>query len=214
MGRQFRAAIVLFAVSCLAGRSAYGAPINVFGSGVSVTNGIDNHYIITSGPTAAPVINGGGSAPAYLTTILGGNWIADNATASWISPNANANQLFGLYYTYQTTFNLAGLNATTAQLSGSLATDDSVLVYLNGIQVLSAMDWTTSTNLSINTNFVAGINTLSFVVSNSGGGPTGLDVALSGTANSVATPEPTAVGFIAVGSAGLALLRRKESFQR
>jgi hypothetical protein len=201
---------VLFALSSLSGTCALASPINVYSTGVSVTNGIDNHYDITAGPTTSAVVSGSGSAAAYLTTNLGGGWVVDSATSSWLSPAANANQNFGnFFYTYQTTFMLAGLDPSTAQLSGELAADDDVAIYLNGLQVRKSFGtWTSMKNFSINNDFVAGVNTLDFVVDNNGSGPTGLDVAITGTAS--ATPEPATYSLVAgAGLVGIAgLLRR------
>lgn len=202
----------LFALSSLSATCALASSISVYGTGVSVTNGVDNDYDITAGPTSHAVASGTGSAAAYLTTDFGGSWVADSATSNWISPAANANQDFGNYfYTYQTTFNLAGLDPRTAELTGKLAADDDVTVYLNGERVLKSFGtWTSFANFSIDDDFVAGVNTLDFVVDNDGSGPTGLDVAISGTARSAA-PEPATCSLLAgaglVGVAGL--LRRR-----
>lgn len=192
-------ATALVACTLLSGASGLAAPITIFGTGVSVTNDVDDHYTITAGPTANPVVTGPASAPAYLSTSLGGGWVVDKAAASWISPAANASQSLPIdYYTYQTTFSLAGLDAATAQLSGSLAADDSVAIFLNGTQVLaSAGNWTSITDFTISRSFVSGLNTLDLVVYNSGGA-TGIDMAIAGTANA-ATPEPSTYGMMAVG---------------
>jgi hypothetical protein len=203
---------VLFALSSFSGTCALANSINIYSTGVSVTGGIDDNYQITSGPTSTPVVPGSGSAPAYLTTNFGGGWVADNAASSWISPAANANQDFGNYfYTYQTTFSLAGLDPSTAQLSGTLAADDDVTVYLNGQKVLNSFGtWTSFASFSINQDFVAGTNVLDFVIDNDGSGPSGLDVAITGTATS-ATPEPATCSLVAGASLlGLGLLRRRK----
>ena len=56
---------------------------------------------------------------------------------------------------------------------------------------------------SINGGFVAGVNTLDFVVFNEGG-PMGLRVEMSGTA----VPEPASASVVAA-AAGLSILRRR-----
>jgi hypothetical protein len=206
----------LFALSSFSGTCALASSINIYSTGVSVTNGVDNHYDITAGPTSHAVVSGTGSAAAYLTTDFGGGWVADSATSKWISPAADANQNFRDYfYTYETTFTLAGLNPNTAELTGKLAADDDVTVYLNGEKVLKSFGtWTSFATFSIDDNFVAGVNTLDFVVDNDGSGPTGLDVAISGTAKSAA-PEPATCSLLAgAGLVGLAgLLRRRTKKQ-
>lgn len=50
---------------------------------------------------------------------------------------------------------------------------------------------------TINSGFVAGVNTLDFVVTNTGAGPTGLRVDLSGTASPGSGPPPT-IWFFAI----------------
>jgi PEP-CTERM motif-containing protein len=207
MSKRSHLAALLLAYAFIQGANAVAAPITIFSTGVSVTNGVDDHYTITAGPVASPVVPGIGSAPAYLSTSLGGGWVPDTPAVSWISPSADANQSFPAeYYTYQTTFTLAGLDASTAQLSGTLAADDSVAVFLNGKQVLRSLGtWTQIADFSINQSFVSGLNTLDLVIHNSGGGPTGLDMAISGSAN-LATPEPSSYGLLAVGLLGLAAL--------
>jgi hypothetical protein len=206
----------LWALSSFSATCALASSINVYSTGVSLTNGVDNHYDITAGPTSDAVVSGTGSASAYLTTNFGGGWVADSAASSWISPAANANQNFGNYfYTYQTTFTLAGLDLSTAVLSGQLAADDDVTVYLNGEKVLKSFGtWTSFASFSIDDNFVAGLNTLDFVVDNDGSGPTGLDVLISGTARN-AVPEPATSSLLAgAGLMGLAGLLRQRTKKR
>ena len=62
----------------------------------------------------------------------------------------------------------------------------------------------------ISTGFVAGVNTLDFLVDNFGGGPTGLRVELSGTADVAAVPEPATLSSADVaGLMGLGIAWRR-----
>ncbi len=84
------------------------------------------------------------------------------------------------------TFDLTGLDPTTASISGTGSADDSAIIRLNGNatgQTFPAFN--VLSTFSITSGFIAGVNTLDFVVSNGGAGPnpTGLLVnSLSGTA--------------------------------
>jgi hypothetical protein len=75
---------------------------------------------------------------------------------------------------------------------------------LNGEVVLGPHEghWNTTTPFSLDSGFVAGVNTLEFEVLNSGRGPTGLDVAISAVTT---TPEPASSGLVGVALMGLML---------
>jgi hypothetical protein len=76
----------------------------------------------------------------------------------------------------------------------------------NGAQFVA---WTA---LTINSGFfVAGVNTLDFIVNN-GGGPTGLRVEISGTADPTGTtiPEPVSFVLLGAGLGALGMLRRRK----
>lgn len=123
-----------------------------------------------------------------------------------INPSGNSNQNYcqDCVYAYTTAFDLTGLNPMSASLTGSLLADDKVAIYLNNNLVHSFFgSYTQSSTFTIGSGFQSGINNLSFLVENSGGGPTGLDVKVSGTAD-LATPEPGAFGLVA--GAGLILV--------
>ena len=79
------------------------------------------------------------------------------------------------YYTYKTTFNLPS-NFSTALITGQWATDDNANMFINGVftNITTPSDFSFH-NFSISNNFVAGTNSLEFVVY-SVGGPTGLQV--------------------------------------
>ncbi len=87
---------------------------------------------------------------------------------------------FGDVYTYTTTFTLAGVNPATATLTGQWACDDSCTLNLNGAQVATnpTPAWLAASTFTIpaGSPFQLGTNTLSFVVTNGTGGPTGLQV--------------------------------------
>jgi uncharacterized protein (TIGR03437 family) len=165
---------------------------SVYNSGQNASNGRDNSYEIisdTTGQIAAP-------APAFVVTSLPGGW-GTIPGAAWIGPSADQSNATrngccnNTSDTYQTTFSVSG-DPSTFALNLTVAADDYVDVQLNGNTVFTHRNtamWTTPVTFSINSGFVSGTNTLDFVVTN-GGGPTGLDVAISSATSGVTQVTP------------------------
>jgi hypothetical protein len=114
-------------------------------------------------------------------------WIANGPASKWIAPQADESigNLAG-NYKYRISFDLTGLELPTAVVSGHWTSDDTgTQVLLNGVVTGFTSDgnFTVLGNpFAISTGFIAGTNTLDFVVNN-GSGPTGIRVEMSGTAN-------------------------------
>jgi hypothetical protein len=125
------------------------------------------------------------SAPGPSAYVVFGPWPGDGPKSKWIGPrsdelNGNAQGT----YTYRTTFDLTGFNPATAVLTGQFAADNSAIIMLNGVAVgISGSGYSTFTPFAISSRFVAGVNTLDFVVTNNQPtpNPTGLRVEVSGT---------------------------------
>lgn len=167
-------------------------------------NAVDTHYTVDAGTAFAAT-----SAQGYPI----GPWLGDNTTSSWISPSLDTNGGSGQTYTYTTTFNLTGIDLSTALISGQWASDDPVTaVRINSTTTgLAGGSYGFWTPFTISTGFTSGINTLSFDVLNSGGGPTGLRVEFLNNRFTPAVPEPESyalalVGLLTVG--GLLRIRR------
>ncbi|HEY3455633.1 MAG TPA: PEP-CTERM sorting domain-containing protein [Bryobacteraceae bacterium] len=185
--------------------------ITIYGTGmgpggVLADGAVDIHYTLSSTDPDFP-------GPAAFVTnqdALALAWIADSAISKWISPTA-----FGtdghpsVEYDYTTTFDLTGLDASTAILQGMISADDGTTIFLNGNPVSPLFGtYTSSAPFQINSGFVSGLNTLTFAVQNYGGGPTGLNVAISGAA--APTPEPSSVALLGAGLAfAFTLFRRR-----
>ncbi len=97
---------------------------------------------------------------------------------------------------------------STVVLNVSLLADDFVDVFLNGNLVFTHPNtamYLNPSSFAITTGFVAGTNTLDFVVNNvTGGGPTGLNALITGNGSSSsipATPIPPSVTLTLVGIA-------------
>jgi hypothetical protein len=189
-------------------------------SGNLMANGTvgDPHYSLTS--------VAGGTAVTRVITSVGlfpvPPYIGDNLLSRWIGPDndADLNSPPG-NYTYTTTFDLTGLNPATASIMGRWSSDnDGVAILLNGLNTGNPATSFTQfsagfANFTIGSGFVAGINTLKFVVhnggsavgNNSGGSnPTALRVEMTGNAR-VPDGGLTAM-LLGVGLLGLSSVRR------
>lgn len=119
-------------------------------------------------------------------------WLANDVNSQWVGTVDNG--VTGIpegNYTFRKTFDLAGWDETTAIVNMQLAVDNSVTdVLLNGVSLgITAAGFSALSGLvEINSGFVAGENTLDFVVNNAGPGdnPGGLNARLS----AFAEPKP------------------------
>ena len=145
----------------------------------------------------------------------------NDATSSWLTPVANQARNFDASsngtYTWTTTFNLTGFDATTASLTGRFAADNQAIAYLNGVQIGTSGGFTSWSSFSAASNFNAGVNTLSFVVTNLRqvrDNPTGIRVEFLSSNATAVTPVPEADTY-AMMMAGLGLMgliaRRKKT---
>ena len=172
-------------------------------SNVATTgNGADLHWTLLGGTAYTGGVNDSFPIPPWLT---------ETATSRWLTPTPSAaDGVAATSYTYSTTFTLTGFNAATASISGLFAADDNVSsILLNGVSFSSgAVGFSSFTPFATNTGFVAGTNTLTFVTNN-GGGPAGLRVEVSGTANAV--PEPATWGLMVIGFGLIGSAARRRS---
>ncbi len=175
---------------------------------VVLANGTtDTHYLLGSSPTYAV-----DDAEGYL-----GYWMAPSANSSWITPmvgsgNTGSNSAAGGNYTYSTTFDLTGFETGSAVINGLVSADNSVtsvLINGNAISFSTHSDYSSFASFTVTSGFVAGVNTLSFVVYNESG-PTGLRAELSGSFTAaVPEPETYAMLLAGLGVLGFTSQRRK-----
>jgi hypothetical protein len=226
MGRSMRMRRSIFSVALVVAwtlaASAQAATIDVFSTGVDGTGSAlaagatDTHY----------TVNGGGAIVASNDPWV----VTDTPTAQWIAPTvdqafnntyvAGTGDLPGTY-TYETTFDLTGLDHTTAVIMGDYATDDGGEIWLNGVMVGPASTTHSSTTaFTIASGYLSGINTLQFIVVNAdpgavswagpnGENPTGLYVNITST-YARPIPEPNSLIFFGTGVlvVGMAIRKR------
>jgi hypothetical protein len=195
--------------------SAFGNSIVIYNTGVDQDGNllpgaaVDPHYAMVQSPD--PNYPG----PNAMVTLhnlhfpLPQGWFAESKTSTceWISPRAvEGNGTSKGTYIYETTFDLTGLNPSTAMLKGQLAAESNSLIRLNGVILsIDGSGFGAYTPFTITSGFIAGVNTLDFIVVHSDpirGWPdaTGLRVKIHGTAS----PNPEASSRIRVSPARVA----------
>jgi hypothetical protein len=148
-----------------------------------------------------------------------GPWAADTTSSSWLVDNTANPQTGGLPLSFQTTFNLAGLDPSTASVSLEWGVDDTGTLLLNGNVVASLSDetggapWTSLHVVTLNSGFLPGVNTLEVALTSSDDNFEGARVQInSATASPAAVPEPSSFVLLAgVVSALVCFRRRKPS---
>ena len=178
----------------------------VDGSGAVLAGGAaDPHYQITADAN-------GGSVPRAATKMNPHSaWLTEDAASGWIGAIADGTaSVAGGDYVYETTFDLTGLDPSTARVEFRTAIDNNLNeVVLNG-NPLGITDgghagW--GPDHVIDSGFVAGINKLAFHTSNAGAGPHGFRAEIvSATA---LVPEPATLALAAVGLLGLRRRRQR-----
>ncbi len=182
----------------------------IYGTGLGATgallgdNEVDPHYTLVA--SADP----GWPGPEAITVnavwpIQAGVWALNGPNSRWISAQADQSAAVGNSvgdYTYRTTFDLTGVDPAKFQLVGGWASDNVGLgIVLNGTStgLQNTAQFPSLTPFTLTTGFVAGVNTLEFIVNNApdpnnpeAPGPTGLRVDLKGYLTTGTTPsKPT-----------------------
>ena len=140
-------------------------------------------------------------------------YVANDADSRWISLSANGSPGSNVTV-YRLSFSLAGLDPTTASISGSGGSDNAGRIFLNGVDTgIDINGFSALVPFVLNSGFVAGINTLDFQVSDFGA-PTAFRLDdLAGTATPVsAIPEPAAWAMLIAGFGLIGGAARRRTF--
>lgn len=222
---MFTVALRAFALAGLAvalsATAAHAVPITLYNTGVGAAPGAaDPHYTLSGGTATITTIRPG----SYLTAPAGSQWIAPQADAT----HTNASPAI---FSFSTTFDLTGLDPSTAVIQGKFSADNQATIYLNGVSTgITTLpvggppptneDFRQLTPFTINSGFVNGLNTLEFRVTNdpltpqqAGGiNPTALLVSnISGSAAPIPEPASLAVFGMATLTAAGYCWRRKQA---
>jgi hypothetical protein len=212
---KFKLVLLAASAAALSAGVAQAATIPLFntgvdGSGSPQANGsAESHYTLASGPyLSLPGLRVGASAGGFPI----GPWQGDDAASAWIGP-ADSGAFYGPggTYDYRLTFSLAGLDPSTASITGQWSVDDNARdILLNGVSTgQTGCGFTCWGGFSLSSGFQPGANTIDFIVDNAGG-PTGLRVEMSGTAAASpgAAPEPSSWAMMLLGFGGLGAVTR------
>jgi len=204
---------VMFGVSTLSNAGIindqlFNTGLDADSSTVATRGGFDSHWLV-DGYNAITYKH-----PAYA---------ANDFDSKWISVNSNGGNetTSSTMYTYATTFDLTGYDASTASISGLWGADNYGSIFLNGNDTGNSLSFGYGAfrrlnQFSIADYFIEGINTLSVELTNGhlnpvyDPGPGALrfdDLELQATA----VPEPSPLALFSLGVAGLYFTRRKQN---
>jgi hypothetical protein len=150
-----------------------------------------------------------------------GPWLANSPSSAWIVDNTANSHSGGNPLSFQTTFDLTGLNPATASISLEWAIDDGGSMFLNGNTVASLPglvggnqvpgNWTGLHAVTLNSGFVAGINTLKIAFDFNDNNYEGVRVQIDqATATPVASTVPEPRASILLGTAVLLVFGTKQ----
>ena len=148
--------------------------------------GMGQNCVVLGGGTNDPhytlIVNADGASPIpaiVAAQLPSPPWVLNSATSKWIGPRANSSAAAGFLngasdgtYVYRLTVDLTGFTPSTVTIRGQYAVDNLGLnILVNEIPTgiinnAGFMNYSTFTLNSGNCAFVAGINTIDFVVQN------------------------------------------------
>lgn len=204
--------------------SGWAHAVVIFNTGVAA-DGVtlplgspDPHWSVVAGPgviTPAPAFVVLDQSPFGL--------YAQDPDSRWVWVEADAGAQINSPYTFRQAFDLTGFDPGTASISGRWGVDNDGSILLNGAMPVgtgtfsltgsSVGNFGTFHGFSITGGFVAGINTLDFIVTDTGN-PGALNVNQLVLTVSAAAPEPSIVALLGLALAGLGWSRRNRLRRR
>ena len=138
---------------------------------------VDSHYKLVVNPD-------GGSPDALVQNstafpIVTGPWLANNARSKWIGPRFDTSGAASGDYTYRLLVDLTGFNPSTVIISGDWTSDNAGSdIIVNGVSSGQSNpgNFGALMPFTLNSGFLAGLNTIGFKANNAGAGYTGLRV--------------------------------------
>jgi hypothetical protein len=197
IGNRAAAAGLLF----VAAVGARADEIVVFNTGVDAAHLVlpagapDPHYSIVAAPAGAGLTVPRAALAAAAHSAYVPNSAVGTAGSSWIAPfGSTATNYAPGAYVYRTTFDLTGLDPSTARIDGIYGSDNLVAdVIFNGVStgITGGAFFVLVYPVTLTSGFVSGVNTLDFVVVNAGGAPSphGFRLIVSGSANPTAPAD-------------------------
>jgi hypothetical protein len=195
----------LFLIGIACSIAAHAAPvptINLYNTGQ------DNAHVVLPGGSVDTHYTSSG--PVYvLGAPVAGSWLANDSVSEWVGPDTvNGTGTYSLVY--RTTVDLTGFDPVSAVLSGRWSTDnsgDNILV--NGVGTgNTAGGYSSWYTFTLTSGFIAGINTIDFAWTNSGG-PGGVRVEWTSATADASVPEPASILLTLTGAAAIAFFRRR-----
>jgi len=169
-------------------------PLGTVTGGVTTSQGYPN--LVVTKPGSPPFPSWTPDIPGHV------EWISPKVTYGG-TPDPTGK------YIFQETFDLTGFTPSTAVITGTWADDNYGLgIYLNGVKEVNGVGSPTvnaygsPSPFTISSGFQSGINTLDFVIDNTGGA-TGLYVNVTSATATAVVPEPSTVAVYMVGSLAL-----------
>lgn len=204
--KHMKKTVLAIALAAAAFTSAQAASISgLVNTGVGAAGTQDANYALTvlSGATVLP--NDHAFISADNVWPVGKAWLANSADSKWITPTSNVgawlDPVVDGVYDYRLKFDLTGFDPTTAAFTGRFAADNSVVVRLNGQEIANGHKFDSWRSFGASTGFIAGINTLDFIVTNGhqvDDNPTGLRAEFVSSVVT-AVPEPTTYAMLLAG---------------
>jgi PEP-CTERM motif len=209
MRKMLQAAVVAV---CILNGSALAATINLStgldsGGSVQTTNGaLDANWVVSPGGSAGQVVAPGGADAGFPS------WVANDASSAWITRDASTPFNGVPLPTFTRTFDLTGLDLSTASVSGQWTLDDAGDLVVNGhtVSTLGTGSWGSLFAFTIPAaDLNQGVNTLQIVMTSSDNFIEGARLTGSLTAQPLAAvPEPGYLALVGLGFAGLFGVRK------